>query len=243
MMEKLDNLKFLGRLLEMNIDYYQHNMHKKIQGLLPKQQSNRIYSILNVCVDQSFNLVRDSDNYYLVISFGNDEYLVMQPAMSAPLYSSKNLALFTLTPQVKPVLQFAYQLLKGTSAPDWPLYSFYLDDIVAELKPLKEFLPKEEKEMQDNLAGLLDAFNKLDEDRMIYYLRSKLRSKQYVLLKKIDVAKKLLMTTDFSLKYIAMRLSFTTTSHFIQVFKSIVGLTPKQYSKQLVEKVNTKQLQ
>lgn len=51
------------------------------------------------------------------------------------------------------------------------------------------------------------------------------------------------MTTDFSLKYIAMRLSFTTTSHFIQVFKSIVGLTPKQYSKQLVEKVNTKQLQ
>lgn len=179
MMEKLDNLKFLGRLLEMDVDYYQRNMRKKIQGLLPEQHTSRIYNILNVCVDQSFNLVRDADNYYLVISFGDDEYLVMQPEMSAPLYSSKNLALFTLTPQVKPVLQFAYQLLKETSAPDWPLYSFYLDDTVSESKPLTEFLPEEDQEMQDNFAGLLDAFNKLDENRMIYYLRSKLRSKQY----------------------------------------------------------------
>lgn len=53
----------------------------------------------------------------------------------------------------------------------------------------------------------------------------------------------MLMTTDFSLKYIAMRLSFTTTSHFIQVFKSIVGLTPKQYSKTTAEKADAARLQ
>lgn len=366
MMEKLDNLKFLGRLLEMNVDYYQRNTRKKIQGLLPELYSKRIYSILDVCVDHSFNLVRDADNYYLIISFGNSEYLVMQPEMSAPLYSSKNLALFTLTPQVKPVLQFAYQLFKKSAAPDWPLYSFYLDDKATTGKSPKnvvEFSAEEEREMQSNFAGLLDAFNKLDEERLVYYLKSKLRSKrygeifknknylrgqkdsliaylsvlnesairnnypvneayyifnqiiakiemqetqisydvwlenitmyyfnelkryfrernmpiaervqnyimehityrlslqdlsdafgyserylnrkfkeyykttikQYVLSKKIEVAKKMLVTTDFSLKCIAARLSFTTTSHFIQVFKSIVGMTPKQYSKQ-----------
>jgi hypothetical protein len=100
-MDKLGNVEFLGQLLEMNIDYYQKNAHKKIQGNLINKASTNIYKILDVCVDKSYNLVRDAESFYLVINFGDQEYLVMQPGLSAPLYSSRNLALFTLTPQVK----------------------------------------------------------------------------------------------------------------------------------------------
>lgn len=178
-MDKLGNVEFLGQLLEMNIDYYQKNAHKKIQGNLINKASTNIYKILDVCVDKSYNLVRDAESFYLVINFGDQEYLVMQPELSAPLYSSRNLALFTLTPQVKPVLQFAYQLLKDETAPDWSMYSFYLEDAVTAVDKTLKFNAIEEKQMHDNFVELLDAFNNQDEEKLIYYLKSELRMKEY----------------------------------------------------------------
>lgn len=363
-MDKLGNVKLLGQLLEMNIDYYQKNTHKKIQGNLIERRSTRIYNILGVCVDKSYNLVRDANSFYLVINFGNQEYLVLQPELSAPMYSSRNLALFTLTPQVKPVLEFAYQLFKNEPAPDWSMYSFYLDDAMNNAdKPLK-FSAVKEKDMHDNFVKLLDAFNNQDEEKIIYYLKSELRMKeygnvfgqknylrgqkdaligyisilneaairhnfpaenayyifnrilakietqeseisfnlwlenitlyylnemkryftihnlslaeqvksyiqehinakltlqelsnyfgyserylnkkfketyditikQYVLNQKIEVAKKMLATTNFNIKYIASNLTFTITSHFVQVFKTFMDMTPKAYRQKI----------
>ncbi len=363
-MDTLGNVEFLGQLLEMNIDYYQKNAHKKIQGNLINKASTNIYKILDVCVDKSYNLVRDAESFYLVITFGDQEYLVMQPELSAPLYSSRNLALFTLTPQVKPVLQFAYQLLKDETAPDWSMYSFYLEDAVTAVDKTLKFNAIEEKQMHDNFVELLDAFNNQDEEKLIYYLKSELRMKeygnvfgkknylrgqkdsligyvsilneaairhnfpaenayyifnrilakietqeveisfnlwlenitlyyfnemkryfathnlslaerinlyiqenikskltlkelddyfgyserylnkkfkekyditikQYVLNQKVEVAKKMISTTNFNIKYIANNLSFKTTSHFVKVFKSLLGMTPKEYRQQI----------
>ena len=46
---------------------------------------------------------------------------------------------------------------------------------------------------------------------------------------KIEVAKKLLQYSDYSMIDIANRLSFSSQSHFIQQFREIVGMTPKKY--------------
>ena len=49
----------------------------------------------------------------------------------------------------------------------------------------------------------------------------------YVKNKKIEVAKDLLKFSDYSMIEIANHLSFSSQSHFIQQFKEVVGITPK----------------
>lgn len=51
----------------------------------------------------------------------------------------------------------------------------------------------------------------------------------YIREEKIEVAKKLLQYSDYSMIDIANRLSFSSQSHFIQQFREIVGMTPKKY--------------
>ncbi len=51
----------------------------------------------------------------------------------------------------------------------------------------------------------------------------------YIREKKIEIAEELLKNTDDSILEIAMKLSFASQSHFIDIFKSITGSTPKQY--------------
>ena len=51
----------------------------------------------------------------------------------------------------------------------------------------------------------------------------------YIREKKIELSQEMLRNTDDSLPDIALRLSFSSQSHFIQTFKSIVGMTPKKY--------------
>ena len=52
---------------------------------------------------------------------------------------------------------------------------------------------------------------------------------EYILKKKIEKAQNLLRYSDSSIIDIANYLSFSSQSHFIQVFKNTVGLTPKKY--------------
>ena len=54
----------------------------------------------------------------------------------------------------------------------------------------------------------------------------------YIREKKIEIAEELLKNTDDSILEIAMKLSFASQSHFIDIFKSITGSTPKQYRSQ-----------
>ena len=51
----------------------------------------------------------------------------------------------------------------------------------------------------------------------------------YVREKKIEKAQHLLKFCDYSLIEIANYLSFSSQSHFIQLFKDFTGITPKKY--------------
>ena len=52
---------------------------------------------------------------------------------------------------------------------------------------------------------------------------------EYITKKKMEKAQNLLRYSDNSIIDIANYLSFSSQSHFIQVFKNTVGLTPKKY--------------
>ena len=52
---------------------------------------------------------------------------------------------------------------------------------------------------------------------------------QYVMEKRLDAAKNLLMCTDYSTSDIANYLNFSSESHFISCFKKSTGLTPKKF--------------
>lgn len=51
----------------------------------------------------------------------------------------------------------------------------------------------------------------------------------YIRDKKIEMSQELLINSDMSIIEIACQLSFSSQSHFIQVFKTLVGETPKKY--------------
>lgn len=52
---------------------------------------------------------------------------------------------------------------------------------------------------------------------------------QYITNKKIEVASNMLLYSEYSLTDIGNILAFSSTSHFIKTFKSIMGQTPRQY--------------
>ena len=54
----------------------------------------------------------------------------------------------------------------------------------------------------------------------------------YVLSKKIDLAKKLLINTNLSVKQIAQKLCFADEYYFSNIFKTKVGISPSLYRKQ-----------
>lgn len=54
---------------------------------------------------------------------------------------------------------------------------------------------------------------------------------EYLAYVRINEAEKLLMTTDLNITEIAMQTGFSTSSYFIQQFKSIKSISPKQYRK------------
>ena len=52
---------------------------------------------------------------------------------------------------------------------------------------------------------------------------------QYIMDKKLDAAKNLLMFTEHTTSEIANYLNFSSESHFINAFKKSTGLTPKKF--------------
>lgn len=53
--------------------------------------------------------------------------------------------------------------------------------------------------------------------------------REYLLLTRINAAEKLLLLTDMSVTEIALASGFATSSHFIERFKSLRGMTPSKY--------------
>ena len=56
----------------------------------------------------------------------------------------------------------------------------------------------------------------------------------YIRVRKLELAKELLINTDKSILEIAHFLSFSSQSHFTQVFKHIAGMTPKEYRSRFI---------
>jgi len=52
---------------------------------------------------------------------------------------------------------------------------------------------------------------------------------EYIRDQKMEIAKNLLQFSNYSMIEIANRLSFSSQSHFIQLFREKVGVTPKKY--------------
>lgn len=57
-------------------------------------------------------------------------------------------------------------------------------------------------------------------------------SDEYIRQRKIDMAKNLLRFSNYDFVEIAVMLSYSSQSHFIQHFRSQAGMTPKAYRKQ-----------
>ena len=55
---------------------------------------------------------------------------------------------------------------------------------------------------------------------------------EYIRQRKIDMAKNLLRFSNYDFVEIAVMLSYSSQSHFIQHFRSQTGMTPKAYRKQ-----------
>lgn len=55
---------------------------------------------------------------------------------------------------------------------------------------------------------------------------------EYILQKRIELAKTLLETSDKSIYEIAEEVGFKDTNYFTRIFKKLVGMTPSQYKKQ-----------
>jgi YesN/AraC family two-component response regulator len=59
--------------------------------------------------------------------------------------------------------------------------------------------------------------------------------KNYILQEKIEIAKELLESTSLSISLVALQIGYTNFSHFTQIFKKMVKVTPVEY-----RKLNTK---
>ncbi len=75
----------------------------------------------------------------------------------------------------------------------------------------------------------------LSKDHFIRLFKSKcgLSPLQYINHCKVELAETLLATTDYSIKQIADKLSFTDSSYFTRLFHKITGTTPAAYRKKV----------
>jgi len=91
----------------------------------------------------------------------------------------------------------------------------------------------------DNLHGKISLSELADVSNLSEAYLSKLFHKeigmtisQYITMKKIESAKNLMNYSDYTSADIANILCFSSESHFINVFKKIEGVTPKEYKKE-----------
>lgn len=81
----------------------------------------------------------------------------------------------------------------------------------------------------------LAAISKYSYDRFRHVFKDVMgvSPKQYIINKRLEYSKTLLANTDESITEITYKCGFSSTSHFIQVFKRTTDITPVAYRKQL----------
>ena len=61
---------------------------------------------------------------------------------------------------------------------------------------------------------------------------------EYLIKKRIDISKKMLVETDYTISEIAIKIGIYNSTHFINLFKKRVGVTPLQFRKQISKDQN-----
>lgn len=59
---------------------------------------------------------------------------------------------------------------------------------------------------------------------------------QYVIQRRVEVARGLLLDTQLSLAFIAEETGFSSTSHFVDVFRALTGVTPARFRERSARK-------
>jgi len=57
---------------------------------------------------------------------------------------------------------------------------------------------------------------------------------KYIMKQRINGARVILSTSDLKIETLAEKLCFCSTSHFIQTFKRLEGITPEEFRKQCI---------
>lgn len=104
-------------------------------------------------------------------------------------------------------------------------YNDYALDIKYRIDNL-EYIDKSAKEIYAKypiaFSSLISQFKQLTGTTIIHYLVSQ----------RMEYAKKLLSSTDYSVLQVSLAVGYTSLSHFIYVFKNYYGLTPKAFQLQ-----------
>lgn len=126
-----------------------------------------------------------------------------------------------------------------------------LENILLEIKRISRHYPEKSTDHKDTIYQALNyideyfltdisseqlaAISKYSYDRFRHIFKKvmNISPKQYIINKRLEYSKKLLASTDFSVTEISYQCGFSSTSHFIQVFKQETNITPVKYRKQL----------
>lgn len=99
-----------------------------------------------------------------------------------------------------------------------------------EMEDIKKYIHENIKKI--NLNGILVSkqFNyNYDYFRKAFRDYTHLSISDYITKEKVDLAYKLLKNTNYSIKEIGEKCNFSSTSHFIAIFKKHFNITPKQF--------------
>jgi AraC family cel operon transcriptional repressor len=157
----------------------------------------------------------------------------------------------TVTPSI-PSLNFIFECIKKIDNENFGAYSYTLVETILSVVFLSVMSASSEPSPNSITYYCYDAINKIEnysyidksisEIYKLYPLShatfinefKRLTGKTpsaYLLERKMEYAKKLLLTSDFSVLEIASEIGFDSVSHFIKLFKKLYGTTPLKYRK------------
>ena len=99
-----------------------------------------------------------------------------------------------------------------------------------EMEDIKKYIHENIKKKNFNGVLVAKQFNyNYDYFRKAFRDYTHLSISDYITKEKVDLAYKLLKTTNYSIKQIGEKCNFSSTSHFISIFKKYFNITPKQF--------------
>ncbi|MBR6737474.1 MAG: helix-turn-helix domain-containing protein [Clostridia bacterium] len=166
--------------------------------------------VINANALTKINLKEDEFNYL---------YSLMLELESSTLLSSRQTLVKIILTNVCMLLELRF---KSNGENTTQNYAVLLKERIDNLEFMSKGIVDAYSEYPVAFSGLVKAFKKLTGKTVV----------EYLIERKIDYAKLLLLTTDYSVLAVAEKVGYESQSHFINVFKKVVGQTPLNYKKQ-----------